>query len=56
MCSRAEAVDRCVACGLALPLAALAADPVGQFQPTHVSLSPDRSAGLQVLSQTRGQI
>jgi hypothetical protein len=27
----------------------LAADPVGQFQPTHVSVSPDRSAGLQAL-------
>ena len=55
MRSRAEALGRYVACGLALPLAALAADPVGQFQPTHLSVSPDRGAGLQALSQTRGQ-
>ena len=51
MSSRAEALGRYVACGLALPLVALAADPVGRFQPTQVSVSPDRSAGLQAFAQ-----
>src|SRR5258708_1229670 len=51
MSSRAEALGRYVACGLALPLVALAADPVGRFQPTHVSVSPDRGAGLQAFAQ-----
>jgi mono/diheme cytochrome c family protein len=51
MSSRAEALGRYVACGLAFPLAALAVDPVGQFQPTHVSVSPDRGAGLQAFAQ-----
>jgi len=39
MSSRAEALGRYVACALAPPLAALAADPVGQFQPTQMSLA-----------------
>src|SRR5258708_19484733 len=51
MSSRAEALGRYVAWGLALPLVALAADPVGRFQPTHASVSPDRSAGLQAFAQ-----
>jgi hypothetical protein len=51
MSSRAEALGRSLAYGLALPLAAWAADPAGKLQPTQVSASPDRSAGLQAFAQ-----
>src|SRR5260370_38601216 len=51
MSSRAEALGRYVAGGLALPLVALATHPVARFQPPHVSVSPDRVAGLQASAQ-----
>lgn len=51
MISRAKTLGRSLTCGLALPLAALAADPVGNFQPTQVSANPDRNAGLQAFAQ-----
>src|SRR5260370_31844680 len=45
--SRAEALGRFVACGLALPLAALAAHPPARFPPPHAAPRPAPSAGLQ---------
>src|SRR5258708_39788744 len=51
MSSRPEALGRHVACGLALPLVALAGDPVGRFQPTHGSGGPDRNAGLHAFAR-----
>ena len=50
MISRAGVLGRSLAYGLALPLAALAAEP-GSFRPTQVSASPDRGAGLQAFAQ-----
>src|SRR6266446_5262467 len=52
MISRAEALGRhLAACVLAFPLAALAAGPAGEFQPTQVSANPDRNAGLNAFAQ-----
>ena len=51
MISRAGALGRVVVCGLALPVAAFAAETAGEFQPTQVSASPDRSTGLKAFAQ-----
>jgi len=43
---------RCIAMSaMALPIAAVAAGGAGTFQPTQVSVTPDRSAGLQAFAQ-----
>src|SRR5258706_15731610 len=54
MSSRAEALGRFVACGLGLPLAALAADPGGRFQPPPLSASPAPNPGPQALPPNHG--
>jgi hypothetical protein len=48
----ADALGRLSAvCALTLPLLASAAGPGGAFQPTQVSATPDRNAGLQAFAQ-----
>ena len=39
---------------MALPIAAVAAGGAGTFQPTQVSVTPDRSAGLQAFASAIG--
>ena len=52
MISCAEALGRHLAlCASAFPLAALAASPGADFQPSQVSARPDRIAGLQAFAQ-----
>jgi hypothetical protein len=52
MAFRAEAVGRYLAaCVLAVPLAASGTEPARSFQPTQVSASPDRNAGLDAFTQ-----
>jgi hypothetical protein len=51
MISRAQALRHAAVCAVALPLAAMAAGAAGTFQPTQMSATPDRNAGLQAFAQ-----